>query len=251
MNIWSGPISLDPDRQLEGISPRRASCQSCPWLTLILGIRLVDPTSHWQCDISKTAKLGLRSFVNPALIPLHARAGPNLEVHTLNAGTSQWLQGKLVGAVWLNQDELDLHQSVQCPVGLLVSVDGTPARNTSVVTSDLLIYGVLSTATSCARPPTPPHSSPSDIPGQPNSSPGKPYQLRIYAAPLSTSLITQAQAFRLLHQAQMKNVPLLRLNSSQISARPVQSANESPLSLRWQHNTTVASDSAAARQSPN
>ncbi|KAJ5453882.1 uncharacterized protein N7458_004838 [Penicillium daleae] len=176
MNIWSGPISLDPDRQLEGI-------------------RLVDPTSHWQCDISKTAKLGLRSFVNPALIPLHARAGPNLEVHTLNAGTSRYLQGKLAGAVWLNQDELDLHQSVQCPVGLLVSVDGTPARNTSVVTSDLLIYGVLSTATSCARPPTPPHSSPSDIPGQPNSLPGKPYQLRIYAAPLSTSLITQAQAF--------------------------------------------------------
>ncbi|KAJ5358458.1 uncharacterized protein N7496_010871 [Penicillium cataractarum] len=176
MNIWSGSIDLNPDRQLEGI-------------------RLVDPTSHWQCDISKTAKLGLRSFINPALIPLHARAGPNLELHTLNAGTSQWFQAKLAGAIWLNQDGLDLHQSVQCPVGLLVSVEGAPSRNTTVVTSDLLIYGVLSTASSCARPPTPPHSSPSDVPGQPNSSPGKPYQLRIYAAPLSTSLITQAQAF--------------------------------------------------------
>ncbi|KAJ5873515.1 uncharacterized protein N7473_013388 [Penicillium subrubescens] len=176
MNIWSGSITLNQDRQLEGI-------------------RLVDPTSHWQCDISKTAKLDLRSFVNPALIPLYARAGPNLELHTLNAGTSQWLQNKLAGAIWLNQDELELHQSVQCPVGLLVSVDGVPVRNTSVVTTDLLIYGVLSTATSCARPPTPPNSSPSDVPGQPNSSPGKSYQLRIYAAPLSKSLLTQAQAF--------------------------------------------------------
>ncbi|CEO58375.1 hypothetical protein PMG11_03104 [Penicillium brasilianum] len=176
MNIWSGSINLNPDRQLEGI-------------------RLVDPTSHWQCDISKTAKLGLRSFVNPALIPLHARAGPNLELHTLNAGTSQWLQSKLARAIWLNQDELDLHQSVQCPVGLLVSIEGPPARNTTMVTTDLLIYGVLSTASSCARPPTPPHSSPSDVPGKPNPTPGKPYQLRIYAVPLSKSLLTQAQAF--------------------------------------------------------
>ncbi|KAJ5166450.1 uncharacterized protein N7482_005231 [Penicillium canariense] len=176
MNIWSGSITLDPDRQLGGI-------------------RLVDPTSHWQCDISKEAKLGLRSFVNPALIPLHARAGPNLELHTIDAGTSQWLQSKLAGAIWLNEDELDLHQSLQCPVGMLVSIDGIPARKASVVTSDLLIYGVISTATSCTRPPTPPHSSPSEILGQASTSPGKPYELRIYAAPLSTSLLTQAQAF--------------------------------------------------------
>lgn len=156
---------------------------------------MVDPTSHWQCDIPKDARLGLRSFVNPALIPLHARAGPNLEFHTSSAAASQWLQRKLTGAIWLHEDEFELHQSLQCPVGLLVSVEGTPLKKTGVATSDLLIYGVLSSATSCARPPTPPHSSPSETNGQANASATKSYELRIYAAPLSTALLTQAQAF--------------------------------------------------------
>ncbi|KAJ5107603.1 hypothetical protein N7456_004278 [Penicillium angulare] len=173
MNLWSGSIALDPDHHLEGI-------------------RLFDPTSRWQCDISKTAKFGLRSFVNPALIPLHARVGPSLELHTTNPGTSQWLQRKLSGALWLNEDELELHQSIQCPVGLLVSIDGTPARKSGAVTSDLLVFGVLS---SCTRPPTPPHSSPLEPNDPATASTSKPYELRIYAAPLSTELLTQAQAF--------------------------------------------------------
>ncbi|KAJ5628423.1 hypothetical protein N7490_010651 [Penicillium lividum] len=176
MNIWSGSIDLGPGHQLEGI-------------------RLIDPTSHWQCDISKDTKLGLRSFVNPSLIPLHARVGPNLELRTTNSQTSQWLQRKLSGAIWLNEDELDLHQSLQCPVGLLVSVNGTSSKRTGATTSDLLIYGVLSSSTSCTRPPTPPHSSPNETNGRANTSTSKPYQLRIYAAPLSTLQLTQAQAF--------------------------------------------------------
>ncbi|KAJ5669231.1 hypothetical protein N7462_010301 [Penicillium macrosclerotiorum] len=176
MNIWSGSITLDPNRQLEGI-------------------RLVDPTSHWQCDISKDSKLGLRTFVNPALIPLHARAGPNLELHTANPAASQWLQTKLTGAIWLNGAEIDLHQSIQCPVGLLISVEGTPVKRTSSNTTDFLIYGVLSTASSCARPPTPPHSSPFEVTGQLDATPSKSFELRVYAAPLSTTLLTQAQTF--------------------------------------------------------
>ncbi|KAI2791774.1 hypothetical protein POX_c04653 [Penicillium oxalicum] len=176
MNVWSGSVILDPDRQLEGI-------------------RLIDPTSHWQCDISKTAQFDLRSFVNPALIPLHARAGPDLELHTTTAETSQWLQKKLAGAIWLNQEELEPNQCVQCPVGLLVSVTGAPARITSVTTTELLIYGVLSTTRSCTRPPTPPHSSPSDIPEQTTVTPRKSYELRIYAAPLAKALLSRAQSF--------------------------------------------------------
>ncbi|KAJ5755227.1 hypothetical protein N7533_004770 [Penicillium manginii] len=164
MNVWSGSITLDPDQLLEGI-------------------RLVDSTSHWQCDVSKDSKLELRSFVNPALIPLHARAGPNLEVHTLNPTTSQWLQRKLTGAIWVNEDELDLHQSLQCPVGLLVSVNGSTIKKSGPATSEFLIYGVLSSSTSCARPPTPPHSSPSDTNTNTNTSTTKPYELRVYAAP--------------------------------------------------------------------
>lgn len=133
--------------------------------------------------------------MNPALIPLHARAGPNLELHTSHPGTSQWLQGKLTGAIWLNGGEIALHQSLQCPVGLLVSVDGSTSKKTGSVTSDLLIYGILSNPVSGTRPPTPPRSSPSNTNGNASGTPGRPYELRIYAAPLSTSLLTQAQAF--------------------------------------------------------
>lgn len=132
--------------------------------------------------------------MNPALIPLHARIGPNLEFHTSNAESSQWLQSKLTSAIWLNDDELDLHRSLQCPVGLLVSVEGTMTKKSSgAVTSDLLIYGVLSGASACARPPTPPHSSPSEVNGPTPSI--SPHELRIYAAPLSTLLLTQVHAF--------------------------------------------------------
>ncbi|KAF7718698.1 Uncharacterized protein PECH_001478 [Penicillium ucsense] len=176
MNVWSGSIILGPDRQLEGI-------------------RLIDPTSHWQCDISKTAQLGLRSFVNPSLVPLHARAGPSLELHTTTAETSQWLQKKIAGALCLNPELEESSQCIQCPVGLLVSVTGPPARVSSVTTTDLLIYGVLSASRSCTRPPTPPHSSPSDVPEQHCPAAVKSYELRIYAAPLSKALIAQAQAF--------------------------------------------------------
>lgn len=133
--------------------------------------------------------------MNPALIPLHARAGPNLELHTINPTTSQWLQRKLTGAIWVNGDELDLHQSLQCPVGLLVNVTGSTIKKTSPATSDFLIYGVLSSSTSCARPPTPPHSSPSDTNNNTDASTTKPYELRVYAAPLSTTQLTQARAF--------------------------------------------------------
>ncbi|KAJ5099200.1 hypothetical protein N7532_006201 [Penicillium argentinense] len=180
--IWEGSISLDSDRQLQGL-------------------RFVDPTSHWQSDVSKDAQLELRSFVNPALIPLHARAGPSLELHSRHSQTSQWLQSKLTGAIWLNGDILDLRQSLQCPAGLLVSVNGNTVRKSGPIISDFLIYGVLSNATSCARPPTPPHSSPSEDNtatnngNNANNPAPKPYELRIYAAPLSTNLLTQAQAF--------------------------------------------------------
>ncbi|KAF7520802.1 hypothetical protein PCG10_008727 [Penicillium crustosum] len=175
MNVWTGSIPLSSDSKLEGI-------------------RLVDPNSYWQSELSKESQLSLRSFVNPALIPLHARAGPNLELHTSHAGTSKWLQRKLIGALWLNEEDPALQQSFQCPVALLVTVEGNTKSGNATPTS-LLVYGVLSSVASCTRPPTPPHSSPSEIPGHSNTPQRAPYELRIYAAPLSTSRLTQAQAY--------------------------------------------------------
>ncbi|CDM37537.1 hypothetical protein DTO013E5_7666 [Penicillium roqueforti] len=175
MNVWTGSIPLGSDSKLEGI-------------------RLVDPNSYSQSELSKESQLNLRSFVNPALIPLHARAGPNLELHTSHAGTSRWLQRKLTGALWLNEEDPALQQSFQCPVGLLVSVEGN-TKSGNATTTSLLVYGVLSSAASCTRPPTPPHSSPSEIPDHRNRPHRAPYELRIYAVPLSTSRLTQAQAY--------------------------------------------------------
>ena len=104
--------------------------------------------------------------MNPALIPLYARAGPNLEVHTSATDTAQWLKDRLVGGVWMDEEDLERFQAIQCPVGVLVAVDGPS-------TSELLIYGVLS------------------VGGDDHD--GENRQLRIYASPLSGSMITRAQ----------------------------------------------------------
>ena len=157
------------------------------------GLELVDPISNWQSDISKDSALTLRCFVKTALIPLYARNGPNLELHTTNIETSEWLKDKFLGNAWLDEEELDGLQSFQCPVGLLIGVDDPARRSVSGVnTSDLLVYGVLSTSTlSFERPPSPPVSSSS---GHHDNIGSVKRELRIYAAPLAASLITKAQS---------------------------------------------------------
>lgn len=156
-----------------------------------IGLRLIDPTFNWQSDLTKDSNLSFRSFVNPALIPLYARAGPNLELHTTHSSTSQWLKDKLLGGVWLEEEDLDKFQSIQCPVGLLVGVEGT-RKTSGLTTSDFLVYGVLSSTTSYERPPTPPISSSSEYPE--HASPVTRQELKIYASPLSASVITKAHA---------------------------------------------------------
>ncbi|KAL2828280.1 hypothetical protein BDW59DRAFT_143517 [Aspergillus cavernicola] len=174
MNIWSGAIVLNDQSQLRGL-------------------QLIDQSTSWQSDILKGSTLGFRSFVNPALIPLYARVGPNLELHTNDPETSRWLKNKLLGNIWLEDDELDRFQTVQCPVGFLVDLDGaTRPRTTGPTTTDLLVYGILLTTTSHERPPTPPVSSSPET-EEPISGTIK-QELRIYATPISGSLITRAQA---------------------------------------------------------
>ncbi|PYI25386.1 hypothetical protein BP00DRAFT_431292 [Aspergillus indologenus CBS 114.80] len=174
MDVWTGAIALEGGAQLHGL-------------------RLVDRSSSWQSDLSTESCLSLRCFVNPALIPLHARSGPNLELHAGNPETTTWLKDKLTSTIWLEEDELDRLQIFQCPVGLLVRVDnGASAKVSSTGTTDLLIHGVLSTTTSSERPPTPPESSSPDLEGQ--VLPVIKQELRIYATPISASLITRAQS---------------------------------------------------------
>ncbi|RHZ51875.1 uncharacterized protein CDV56_103872 [Aspergillus thermomutatus] len=174
MDIWSGAIALDRQSQLRGL-------------------RLIDPTSNWQSDTLKDSILAFRSFVNPALIPVYARTGPSLEVHTADIETSQWLKSKLLGNIWLEEEELEKFETFQCPVGILLSINrpsGTKASG--LLATDLLVYGVLSSAASFERPPTPPISS---SPGSSEyASHVHKQELRIYATPLSSSLITKTQA---------------------------------------------------------
>ncbi|KAK1149909.1 hypothetical protein N8T08_003465 [Aspergillus melleus] len=173
MNVWSGALALDSESQLQGL-------------------QLIDRSSSWHSDLSRDCTLGFRCFVNPALIPLYARVGPNLELHTTHLQTSQWLKEKLLGGVWLEEEDLDKFQPIQCPVGFLVSISNCTRTKTSASsTTDLLVHGVLSSATSFGRPPTPPTSS---SPGSGElAGPTIRQELRIYATPLSASLISKAQ----------------------------------------------------------
>lgn len=184
---WTGNLSFE-------VWLHATSRLLCALLTInSTGLRLIDPTSNWQSDTLKDSSLAFRCFVNPALIPFYARTGPSLEVHTADVETSQWLKSKLLGNIWLEEEELEKFQTFQCPVGILLSIN-RPSRTkaSGPLTTDLLVYGVLSSAASFERPPTPPISS----------SPG-PYdyashvhaqELRIYVAPLSSCLITKTQA---------------------------------------------------------
>ncbi|EHA24436.1 hypothetical protein ASPNIDRAFT_40336, partial [Aspergillus niger ATCC 1015] len=156
------------------------------------GLQLIDRSSNWQPDIGKDSALSLRCFVNPSLIPLYARCGPNLEVHTNRPQTSQWLTDKLTGTIWLEDDDLDRLQTLQCPIGLLVGIDNDARTKTSEAnTTDLLIHGMLSTTTSYERPPTPPVSSP-ELDHQPSQVIRQ--ELRIYATPISAHLIAKTQS---------------------------------------------------------
>lgn len=69
----------------------------------------------------------------------------------------------------MDDEDLERFQAIQCPVGVLVGVDGT-------TTSELLVYGVLFVGD-----------------GGDNSDGDENRQLRIYASPLSGSMITRAQ----------------------------------------------------------
>ncbi|KAA8643224.1 uncharacterized protein ATNIH1004_009986 [Aspergillus tanneri] len=175
MNVWSGSLALDSDSSLQGL-------------------QLIDQTSSWQSDIHRNSTLSFRGFVNPALVPLYARVGPNLELHTSDIEASQWLTGKLLANIWLNGEDMDRFQTILCPVGLLVGVSSIARTKASAsTTTDLLIHGSLSSSTSFGRPPTPPVSSSSSSLDE-IVSPMVKQELRIYATPLSTFLISKAQA---------------------------------------------------------
>jgi hypothetical protein len=163
-------------------------------IPIITGIKLINSSPQRQCVIAKDVKLSLRSLVNPALIPLYARAGPSVEVHSTDVETSQWLKTRLLSSIWLEEeddDDIDGCKSMQCPVGLLLNVEGTGGHPSGCVVSELLIYGILSTPDTLGRPLSPPHSSSlGDI--QQDEHTAIKRELRIYAAPLSSSFVQKA-----------------------------------------------------------
>lgn len=152
--------------------------------------------------LPKEAKLSLCSLVNPALIPLYARAGASVELHSTSEETTEWLKSRLLGGIWLHGDDdgelLERFSTIQCPVGLLVSVDlrqtsqSYPSANN---VSDLLVYGILSSShqESRNRPPSPPDSS-SLVDAHTYEQDVKiKRDLRIYAVPLAASYVQKVQ----------------------------------------------------------
>lgn len=139
-------------------------------------------------------------MVNPALIPLYARAGPSVELHSTTEETSEWLKSRLLSGVWLDEDDGAIFErlaTIQCPVGLLVRVTTSQTYiSTANNVSDLLIYGILSSShdESSIRPPSPPDSlSRVEENGPYGQSSKIKRELRIYAAPLATSYAQKVQ----------------------------------------------------------
>ncbi|KUL84609.1 hypothetical protein ZTR_08726 [Talaromyces verruculosus] len=178
MEVWSGSINIDTSSDLK--------------------IKLVTASQRRESIIPKDANLSLRSLVNPALIPLYARAGPSVELHTTTEETSEWLKSRLLGGIWLDEDDgaiFERFTTIQCPVGLLVGVTSSQTYTSAANNvSDLLVYGILSSSQdgSSIRPPSPPDSS-----SRENSSYDQSLkirrELRIYAAPLATSFAQKVQ----------------------------------------------------------
>lgn len=80
---------------------------------------------------------------------------------------------------------------MQCPVGILVGVEGGSRANNNTATptlSDLLVYGVLASTTPLSNP----LSAGEDL-GDGGGSQVVRQEMRIYASPLSGSIITRAQ----------------------------------------------------------
>ncbi|CRG88833.1 hypothetical protein PISL3812_05868 [Talaromyces islandicus] len=182
MDLWSGSI---------------------PTGSFDLNIKLVNANPKRDHTIPPKSRLSFHSFVNPALIPLYARAGPSVEVHTANAESAEWLKTKILGSLWLeewgdDQEEAMERASVeiQCPVALLLTVDSQASDLSHTNVSDLLVYGILTAASSQDRPPAADRlPSPSGSPsGDGNQLLGsRRRELRIYAAPLATSYVQKAQ----------------------------------------------------------
>ena len=179
-------------------------------------MKLRDPThnGHGQVNIPKTTTFGVKCFVNPSLVPLYARAGPDLEFHATSPDTLQWLKSRLLSNCGFLHDDNDDHDDdldicqCQCPVALLIRV-GVPSTVTVArcIISDLLVYGVLSrTNTNTSetyfeerrrRLPTPPESSSSSPAAVGHRKSSSSFatakkELKIYATPLSDSLVTKA-----------------------------------------------------------
>ncbi|OJD24239.1 hypothetical protein ACJ73_04399 [Blastomyces percursus] len=191
MDVWSGPVTGAGDLSHgKGIS------------------LLVDPGLISHCALQKDARLSLRSFVNPTLIPYYARIGPTLEVHIEDFTSIEWWKFRLLSGVG-DEDEdaderLDDSLPIQCPTGVLLAVE-TPQRRGSTNTTpnkevtDMLVYGVLDLPSlRSKRPPTPPSSSPTfpdPTLGNSNDNDGSAPRrdLRIYAITLCSGLIAMAE----------------------------------------------------------
>jgi hypothetical protein len=154
-------------------------------------VALINPSTEYQCPLQKDAKLSVNCPVNPALVPLYARVGPGIELHSKNVQTSRWLKSQLLSNIWVEEEELEGRQLMQCPVGLLINVEYTkngPLLGCDV--TDLLVYGTLSTT---RTPKHPPSISSLDYRKQEDQQNGIRRELRIYAMLLSESLITKVR----------------------------------------------------------
>ncbi|PNS14433.1 hypothetical protein CAC42_3719 [Sphaceloma murrayae] len=173
MRTWTGSLTHAKDRCVQDVQ-----------LSFPHGPDLLRPD----------ARLTFLSLVETALLPLHIRCSPYLDVQTSDANTADWFGALLLS----DQSQGDQHQRPwwqthhpESRLGILASItqDRSPSAGTAAP-SEILFFAVKSTGPSC--PPTPPRSSDSIDAVEHPTDPQEPH-LRVKAVLLSSDLL-KAQA---------------------------------------------------------
>ena len=151
-----------------------------------------------QNSLARQANLHFLTLVNVPSIPLYLAAGPSFDVSTANAATASWLEYTFLP----NQNCDSRHDAsrepgwfstgTQSDLGILLEVvqDEVPKDGQRIVT-EILLYAAIEV--SCRSLPTPPRSSSPAASNEPSDSVfDGPGIIKVYALPLSSAIINDA-----------------------------------------------------------
>ncbi|KAL9014056.1 MAG: hypothetical protein Q9173_001264 [Seirophora scorigena] len=175
MDLWHGHIAFDDGQQR------------------VQDVHFSHPRLQ-DAFLPQNAPLHFLAIVEAASVPLYLAAGPSLDVWTSNETTRDWLYGCVTeGAIQSQAGDSGpqwIGPGGQSRYGILLGVkDRLPrdARSGPEIT-EVLLYATASRMQQAnLAPPSPPASS---SPGREDQIGGNPSDLRLYALPLSSKILS-------------------------------------------------------------